>query len=136
MAHSNEETIRAAYASFARGDLDGYLGACTEDFTFNVPGSSRMSGRFEGRPGMLKLVENLMAITGGAFVEIVDDVLANDEHGIVLATHRLTRDGQQKEYHTAHVYNISHGKLAECWEQPQDQGVFEDAWGRFESGIA
>jgi hypothetical protein len=55
-------------------------------------------------------------------------VLANDGHGVVLAIHRLVRNGQPKEYRTAHIYHIRAGKLAECWEQPQDQFAFDEAW--------
>jgi len=56
-------------------------------------------------------------------------VLANDHHAVVLARHRFTRAAQPKEYRTAHVYQIRGGKLAECWEHPRDQAVFDDAWG-------
>ena len=38
MAHPNEEVLRNAYAAFARGDLDCYLGNRTNDITFHVPG--------------------------------------------------------------------------------------------------
>ena len=49
-------------------------------------------------------------------------------HCVVLAFHRFEREGKPKEYRTAHVYHIRDGKLAECWEQPQDPTVFDDAW--------
>ena len=48
---------------------------------------------------------------------------------MVLAVHRFSRNGQPKEYDTAHVYNIRDGKLAECWEHPRDERRFDDAWG-------
>lgn len=47
-----------------------------------------------------------MATTSSTFQEDVEDVLANDHHGIVLARHRFTRDGQLQEYRTVHVYEI------------------------------
>jgi uncharacterized protein len=70
-----------------------------------------------------------MATTNGTFAEEVEDVLANDYHGIVLARHRFQRDGQPREYRTVHVYTIRDGKLAECFEHPRDQNAFDDAWG-------
>ena len=70
-----------------------------------------------------------MSTTNGTFVEEVEDVLANDSHGIVLARHRFQRDGQPREYRTVHVYTIRDGKLAECFEHPRDQNAFDDAWG-------
>ena len=44
MAHSNEETLRAAYAAFAQGDLNGYLQYCTDNITFRVPGKGKIAG--------------------------------------------------------------------------------------------
>lgn len=128
MAHPNEQLIRDAYAAFGRGDLDGYLGACTADFVFNVPGQNQMTGRYQGRDGFLQLATKVMELTGGKFEEEVHDVLANDEHGVVLAIHRFARHGQPKEYRTAHIYQLRNSKLAECWEQPQDPAAFDDAW--------
>jgi uncharacterized protein len=129
MAHPLEVTIREAYAAFGRGDVDGYLQACTEDFVFNVPGRSAIAGSWRGKAGLWELARLAMEGTGGSFREEVEDVLANDHHAVVLARHQFTRNGQSKEYRTAHVYEIRDGQLAQCWEQPQDLSAFDDAWG-------
>jgi uncharacterized protein len=129
MAHALEAMIREAYAAFGRGDVDGYLSACTEDFDIHVPGFSQIAGSYRGKEGLYSLAGKVYVITGGTFQEEVEDVLVNDQHACVLALHRFTRAGHGKEYRTAHVYRISNGKLAECWEQPRDPAAFEDAWG-------
>ncbi len=129
MAHPLEAIIREAYAAFGRGDSDGYMHACTADFTFNVPGQGGIRGAHRAKGGMGELARKAMEITAGSFREDVEDVLANDQHAVVLARHHFTRAGQPKDYRTAHVYEIRDGKLAVCWEQPRDQAVFDDAWG-------
>ena len=129
MAHPLEATIREAYAAFGRGDVDGYLRPCTDDFTFNVPGRGGISGTWMGKQGLYELAGKAMAITGGTFNEEVEDVLANDRHAVVLARHRFTRDGTSRDYRTAHVYEIREGKLTQCFEQPRDPSSFHDAWG-------
>jgi ketosteroid isomerase-like protein len=129
MATSLESIIREAYAAFGRGDIDGYLSACTDNFIFNVPGQSAVAGAYEGRSGLYDLGGKVMAITGGSFLEDVEDVLTNDRHAVVLARHRFTRNGNPKDYLTAHVYDVSDGKLARCYEQPRDPLAFDDAWG-------
>ena len=83
MSHSLEQTIRDAYAAFGRGDVDGYLRACTDNFTFNVPGRGGISGAWVGRQGLYNLASKAMSTTGGTFQEDVEDVLANDQHAIV-----------------------------------------------------
>ena len=129
MAHPLESIIREAYASFGRGDVDGYLQACTQDFSFNVPGASAISGSWRGRDGLHELARRAMELTGGSFREEVEDVLANDRHAVVLARHQFVRGGQAKDYRTAHVYEVRDGQLAQCQEQAQDPSVFNDAWG-------
>jgi uncharacterized protein len=130
MAHPLETVIREAYAAFGRGDVDGYLRACTPEFVFNVPGDAAIAGAFKGSEGLYELASKAMEATAGSFREEVEDVLVNDRHAVVLARHTFTRAGQPQEYRTAHVYEIRDGKLAQCWEQPRDQAAFDDAWGR------
>jgi ketosteroid isomerase-like protein len=129
MAHPIEAIIREAYAAFARGDLDAYFRACSEDWNFNIAGQGAIAGTYRGKQGLYELAQTAMATTSSTFQEDVEDVFANDQHGIVLARHRLTRGGQQQEYHTVHVYEIRDGKLAACWEHPRDQAAFDAAWG-------
>jgi ketosteroid isomerase-like protein len=133
MSHPLEQIIREAYAAFARGDVDGYLGPCTSDFTFYVPGRSGVSGAWAGRRGLHELAAKAMAISGGTFREDIEDVLANDRHAVVLARHSFTRAGVSKDYRTAHVYEVRDGKLATCFEQPRDPAAFHDAWGSSEA---
>lgn len=124
-----ETTLREAYAAFGRGDVDGYLKPCAADFTFRVPGHGRIAGKYVGRDGLYDLAAKAMAITEGTFQEDVEEVLANDRYGVVLARHRFQRDGAARDYRTAHVYEIRDGKLACCYEQPRDLAAFDDAWG-------
>jgi ketosteroid isomerase-like protein len=128
MPHPNETLLRDAYAAFGRGDIEGYWSVCAPEFTFNVPGRNAMAGSYSGKDTFMGMVGKVMQLTAGQFQEEVHDVLANDEHGVVLAIHRFTRNGQAFEYRTAHVYELCDGRLQECWEQPQDQAAFDAAW--------
>ena len=77
-----------------------------------------------------------MEVTQGSFREEVEDVLANEQHAVVLARHQFTRDGQPRHYRTAHVYDIRDGRLVNCWEQPQDLSLFDEAWGLVHASAA
>jgi ketosteroid isomerase-like protein len=129
MAHPIEAVIREAYAAFARGDLGGYFRSCSEDWNFNIAGRGAIAGTYCGKLARYELAQEAIATTSGTFQKDVEDILANDQHAIVLTRHRLTRDGQQQECHTVHVYEIRDGKLAACWEHPRDQTAFDAAWG-------
>jgi ketosteroid isomerase-like protein len=129
MTHPNETMLREAYAQFGRGDLEGYWSHCTDDFTFHVAGKSNAAGDFQGKERFFAMIGNVMGLTGGQFEETVEDAFADDDHGVVLVHHRFPRGGVEREYRSAHVYDIKDGKLAECWEQPRNQFVFDEAWG-------
>jgi len=121
MAHPLEQIIRDAYAAFGRGDLDGYLESCTDDFVFHVPGQGGISGVYTGRQGMIELAGKAMSLTEGSFREDVDDILANDTHAVVLARHAFVRGGVPKEYSTAHVYEIRDGHSLDASNNPAMQ---------------
>jgi ketosteroid isomerase-like protein len=52
MAHAMEAIIREAYSAFARGDLDGYFRACSEDWNFNIAGEGAIAGVYRGKQGL------------------------------------------------------------------------------------
>jgi ketosteroid isomerase-like protein len=128
MAHPVEQVIRDAYAAFGRGDLEGYLRTCSENWSFTVPGATAIAGTYHGAQGLLELAQKVMGLTGGTFQEELEDVLANDRHGVVLARHWFTRDGRRHEYRVVHVYQIVGGKLGACRELTHDQAGFDAAW--------
>jgi ketosteroid isomerase-like protein len=128
MAHPNETLLRESYAKFSRGDLAGYLSACTDTITFRVPGRSVVSGTFRRDQFISPMISTVIEQSGGSFVETVIDVVANDTRGVVFARHEFDRNGKRQAYNTAHVYRIEHGKLASFEEYPEDQYAFDAAW--------
>src|SRR5581483_3581273 len=90
MVHPNEERLRDLYATFAKGDLQGFLDGCTDDVTFHVPGNTPGSGTHD-RAAFGDWITMVMGIAEGTFQEEVLDVIANDERGVVLVRHELDR---------------------------------------------
>jgi ketosteroid isomerase-like protein len=129
MAHPNEQKLRDAYATFATGNLQGFLDACTDEVTFNVPGTSQASGVFT-KPQFIPWITRIVSATGGTFREDVLDVFANDEHGVLLLHHAFDRAGRHYEYRTAHICELRGGKIAKWTEHPGSLAEFEAAWGK------
>jgi ketosteroid isomerase-like protein len=63
MAHPIEAIIREAYAAFARGDLDAYFRACSEDWNFNIAGQGAIAGTYRGKQGLYELAQKAMSTT-------------------------------------------------------------------------
>jgi ketosteroid isomerase-like protein len=128
VAHPSEDNLRELYGLFAKGDIEGFLAGCTDDVTFSVPGESAVSGRFT-KATFMQLLAPVMERSGGTFQEDVLDVFANDEHGVLLLLHRFDRDGEPRRYNTAHVVELTGGRICRWEERPGSQSEFEEAWG-------
>jgi ketosteroid isomerase-like protein len=128
MSHPNEDVLRNAYAAFSRGDLEAYLGYCSEKIVFHVPGRNPVSGTYTRAQFLNPFISRVMELCNGTFRETVLDVAANDHRGLVLAEHEFERKGKRYVYRTAHIYRIEEGKLAEFREYPEDVYVFDEAW--------
>jgi ketosteroid isomerase-like protein len=126
--HPNEYRLRELYATFAKGDLEGFLAGCTDDVTFAVPGKASVSGKFT-KQTFGEMIAPVMQLSGGTFREDVLDVFANDEHGVLLLEHSFDRDGVHREYRTAHIVHMRDGKIAAWTEHPGSMREFEEAWG-------
>lgn len=129
MSHPSEVRLRDLYARFAAGDLDGFLDGCTDDVQFAVPGYASVSGTYT-RAEFPGWIGQVMERCGGTFREDVLDVFANEEHGVLLLFHSFERDGQRREYQTAHLVELRDGRIARWTEHPGSMREFEEAWGR------
>jgi hypothetical protein len=121
MAHPNEDLVREGIAAFTRGDLDALREKYfAEDIRWHTPGRSPLAGDFEGVAQVIEAFGRLFELTGGTYRVEVHDIVANDEHAIVLYTSRAERAGRQFEDRTVLVAHIRDGKQAEVWVLPGD----------------
>lgn len=128
MKHPNAVLLEKLYADFAKNDLASVLDVCSEKMTFQVPGKSKLSGKFDKKTFGPEFVTRLMELSGGTFKMEVHDIMASDRHGLVLATNKLTRDGKAIELRTVHVWRIEDGKPVAWYEYPRDLYQFDLIW--------
>jgi len=128
MSHPNEDLLRDLYATFAQGDLPAFLDACTDDVTFTVPGNTPGSGTFT-KAEFTDWIVGVLGQTNGTFQEHLLDVFANDDHALLLLHHEFDRDGEHREYGTAHICELRDGRISGWREHPGSMAEFEAAWG-------
>ncbi len=78
-------------------------------------------GRSEPRRGKAEL--RAAGLGGGADYEItgtVHDILASDDHAVVLIDAVATRGGRTFSYRTAEIYHIRDGQVVERWAFSDD----------------
>lgn len=128
MKHLNATLLEKLYQDFSKGDLQAVLAACGDQITFQVPGKSKLAGKYTkanfGQDFAMKLHE----LSGGTLKIEVHDILASDLHAAVLATDHLIRDGKKIEMRTVHVWRFEAGKPIAWYEYPRDLYQFDAIW--------
>jgi ketosteroid isomerase-like protein len=126
--HPNERLLRREYGARARRDDASLAAILAEDVVWHVPGRSAISGVYRGRDEVMEYVRRRRDLADDTFEITVHDVLANDEHGLVIASGRAARLGRAVEWRAHGLYRFKNGKIAECWVLPEDQLLFDEIW--------
>jgi len=113
--HPNAVLARQVIDAMNRGDMQALDGFLADDVIWHEIGSA------EPRRGKAELAA---AAPGGAVdYEItakVHDVVANDDHTIMLVDATVTRGGKTFSYRTAEIVHVRDGKIAERWAFSDD----------------
>lgn len=130
MTHPNEELLRETIAAIQRGDMaalqSNYF---AEDIRYHVPGRSPVSGDYQGTDEVLAFFGRLFELSGETFRLELQDVIANDQHGVALFSVRAEREGRQLAGNEALISHLSpDGKATEVWTQPADQYAADEFW--------
>lgn len=128
MAHPNEDLMRAGYEAFGRGDLDAVRETFAEDILWHAPGRSPMAGDYEGIDAVFEQFGKIFEMTNGTFNLEIHDVLANDEHVVVLLTARAEREGKQLDDKSVQIWHVKDGKATEQWLHSGDQYANDEFW--------
>ena len=84
-AQSNAEAMRKGYAAFSRGDMETLRNELfTSDIVWHQGGHNQTSGDYRGPDQVIGLFGKLHQLTDGTFRVQIHDVLASEEHVVVL----------------------------------------------------
>jgi uncharacterized protein len=120
MAHSNEELVRRGIDAFGKGDMDTVRETFAEDIVWHSPGRNAFAGDYRGIDEVLGQFGRLFEETGGTFSLEIHDVLANDDHVVVLARARGERKGKTLDDDGVQIFHVKDGKVTESWIHPGD----------------
>jgi ketosteroid isomerase-like protein len=121
VAHPNEQRFRDGYDAFGRGDVDALRNEYfTEDIVWHSPGRNPLSGDYRGIDEVMKSFQDFFQRTQGQVRLDIHDVLANDEHGVVIGTIVGDLNGKSIDDHYTHVVHFRDGKVSESWILQED----------------
>ncbi|HTT89044.1 MAG TPA: nuclear transport factor 2 family protein [Acidimicrobiales bacterium] len=116
MAHPNEELMRRGYEAFMTGDLETVMGIFDENIEWHVPGGqSPLAGEYKGREQVRGFLLRIFELSEGTFSVEVHDVLANDDHAVVMLRATARRAGKSLDSNQCHVWHIKGSQATEFW---------------------
>jgi uncharacterized protein len=113
---------------YAGGDQGPVSAMLTDDVTWHVPGRSAIAGDYRGRDEVLRYFAARRELAGATFRIHVRGVLTDDKRAAILASGEVELGGETSTWGTVVVFRMAHGRIAECWVLPYDQGAFDDVW--------
>lgn len=113
--HPDGETIRKLYDAFANADLDTIQNAIADDGVLEFAGPGGLAGTYKGKDEILGVLGELVSRTDGTFKAEIHDVLANDEHVVVLSNVSATKGGKSVSERGVEVFHMTDGKVTEAF---------------------
>jgi ketosteroid isomerase-like protein len=127
MAHPNEEVARNVTDALSKRDMDRFFSYQGDDIVMHFPGRSSMAGEYRGKEGLAQLFQHQMQVLDSPPQIENHDVLANDDHAVILNKVRASRGGQTIEQQQVVVMHIKEGKVRETWLFFSDQQGMDEA---------
>jgi ketosteroid isomerase-like protein len=120
---ANLELVKALLAAFARGDLPAVREILTRDVRFHFPGRNSLSGEYKGVDASLGLLGRIFKWNAGSTRIRLHDVLANEQHGVLMYTVTAQHGERSIRYRYMDVYHFRDGQICEVWGYPADDPV-------------
>jgi uncharacterized protein len=127
-AQDNGALIRSGYEAFSMGDMETIAKIFSPDIQWHISGQNQVSGTYNGQDETFGLFGRLMELTGGSFSVAVHDLLASDDHVVVLVKESASRGGKSLEADEVHVWHVADGKAVEFWGISNVQHEVDDFW--------
>ncbi len=119
--HPNAAMARQALESFNSGDMQAMADMLAEDVVWHeignpepVLGRAALAARMTSSPQDWTITAKM------------HDVVANDDHTVVLAEATATRGGRTLNYRVAEIYHVRDGKITERWAFSDDTAAITE----------
>ena len=124
--HPNIDLARRGYKAFGEGDMETLTELIAEDAVWHVGGNNALTGDYKGREAVFGLFAKFGEMSEGTLSIELHDVLANDDHTVVLTTVTAAgSSGKTLSVNTTDTSHISNGQLTEFWSFGSDQAALD-----------
>jgi ketosteroid isomerase-like protein len=129
MTHPDETVVRRFLTALFGEDMGVVDELSSDDLVWRSPGRTRFSGEFVGKGHVFdhfKVIDDIFGADGLVHRVEIHDVLANDDHTVVLWTRHLGRGSHELDVNGVGVFHVRDGKVAEWWVIHADQYAFDE----------
>ena len=127
VAQRNIEVAKKAYQAFNEQHLEDVMDSMDDGVQWHVGGDNPLTGDYKGKQAVMGLFAKFGQLTEGTYEADIHDILASEEHTVVLGTYTATRHGRT---HSARFVDIIHpgsdGKAKEFWRFAEDQAAEDE----------
>ena len=128
--HTNVQRARQGYEAFGKGDMATINELLADDVVWHVGGNNSLSGDYKGKDADFGLFGKLMEMSEGSFKLEVHDILANDEHSVILVRATAEKGGKKLDSKAVHVtHPDSAGRVTEFWAFEEDPAAMDAFFG-------
>jgi ketosteroid isomerase-like protein len=117
--HPNATVIRSAYEAMDRGDVAAFAALLDDDIIW-YESTSGMEGVYRGRDEVMAFLGQVLQQSGMQMSVAIHDILANDEHAVILHESTITVGDRSHTGQYADVYHLRDGKLTAHWHLAVD----------------
>jgi uncharacterized protein len=121
IAQRNLEVARNGYAALDAQDMEAAFSFLADDVVVHVGGKGPFVGDYKGKASVVDYFTRMTQRSRVTFKAEIHDILANDQHTVVLYTETATRNGKT---HTTRTVDIIHpdreGRVKEFWSFNDD----------------
>ncbi len=126
MNESNAAVVQRAYEALGRGDGAAFLETLDQNVVWHES-TAGFVGDYRGRDEVADLFRRFMQEIEGLSVDL-HDILASDDHAVVLHTTTWSRKGRTATLQYADVYHVGDGKITEHWHLAVDPRADNEFW--------
>ena len=129
MAHPNEAVVRRFLEAIPHGDMDTVDELFADGIVWHSAGRNPISGEYRGKDQVFEFNASFARMLRDGDVSHrveVHDILANDEHTVVLWTRIAGRGNDRLEAKGLSVYHVTDGQITEVWVLHEDQYAVDE----------
>lgn len=123
MAHPHAVLVADAYSALNNRDIEGFLAPFADDAVLHGA-----DGSIEGKEAIGSMVRQLIELSQDTLFIEVHDVLANDEHTVILQTTTAQLGDNHLSDRVVYVFHIDDRKIIDAWFSG-DPRVQEEFYG-------